>query len=164
MFPVIFISGLTWKHPNKDIPSSNDSFTKMQMIVSYVLSPIFCFYLDFASYLCFLGLFAYVILVKFCVRITYLEYLLMIWLLGIQAERIRKFIALGNKTRSERTRLLMKDKWNIIYFISLITFGAGLLLRITSTISYKELFFNNIKARVLTYKFKNNNFMVEHPL
>ena len=26
----------------------------------------------------------------------------------IQAERIRKFIALGNKTRSERTRLLMK--------------------------------------------------------
>ena len=127
-----------------------------------MLSPVFCFHLDFASYLAFLGLFAYVILglfsnssifslpplfesvrhlkldeAKICIRITMLEYLLVIWLIGIQAERIKKFLALPSKSFGEKILLASKDKWNFIYFLSLMTFIAGLALRVVSTLDYQ---------------------------
>ena len=144
------------------------SFSKTQMIWNFMLSPVFCFHLDFASYLAFLALFAYVVLglfstfsicsrppsfncpskyggiafwkrltAKICIRITMLEYILVIWLIGIQAERIKKFLALPSKTFGEKILLASKDKWNFIYFLSLMTFIAGLALRVVSTLDYQ---------------------------
>ena len=46
----------------KETQIKTSSFSKTQMIWNFMLSPVFCFHLDFASYLAFLGLFAYVIL------------------------------------------------------------------------------------------------------
>ena len=74
---------------------------------------------------------------KICIRITMLEYILVIWLIGIQAERIKKFLALPGKSFGEKILLASKDKWNFIYFLSLMTFIAGLALRVVSTLDYQ---------------------------
>ena len=74
---------------------------------------------------------------KICIRITMLEYILVIWLIGIQAERIKKFLALPSKSFGEKIFLASKDKWNFIYFLSLMTFIAGLALRVVSTLDYQ---------------------------
>ena len=74
---------------------------------------------------------------KICIRITMLEYILVIWLIGIQAERIKKFLALPSKSFGEKILLASKDKWNFIYFLSLMTFIAGLALRVVSTLDYQ---------------------------
>lgn len=66
-----------------------------------------------------------------------LEYILVIWLIGIQAERIKKFLALPSKSFGEKILLASKDKWNFIYFLSLMTFIAGLALRVVSTLDYQ---------------------------
>ena len=78
-----------------------------------------------------------VIKAKICIRITMLEYILVIWLIGIQAERIRKFLALPSKSFGDKILLASKDKWNFIYFLSLVTFISGLSLRVVSTLDYK---------------------------
>ena len=125
--------------PKKDFPP-------FHLIINFVLSPVFCFHLDLVSYLAFLGLFAYVLLVRVCVRITFYEYVLMGWLIGIQLERIRKFISLSNKTKKEKKRAILSDKWNWLYFLSILTFAAGLIMRVWSTMTYKDIFINNLRA------------------
>ena len=69
----------------RDDPSDPEKdFKFYHLIINFILSPVFCFYLNLVSYLAFLGLFAYVLLNQICVRITFYEYLLMCWLIGIQ--------------------------------------------------------------------------------
>ena len=104
--------------------------SKIQIMVYYFLSPVNCFIIDFAFYAAFLGLFAYVILTRFCIEITFFEYVVMIWLVSIQIERMRKFAAIANKPRAEKIRLLKKDKWNMLYGLAFITFMAGLGQRV----------------------------------
>ena len=47
------------------------------------------------------------ILTKFCIEITFFEYILLIWLISIQIERIKKFAAMANKPRQEKIKLLL---------------------------------------------------------
>jgi hypothetical protein len=83
---------------------------------------------ELIAYMAFLGLFGYVILTKFCIRIEFFEYLLVIWMFAIQMERIRKFVAMSNKTKREKVKLIFRDRWNLMYFLSMATFLAGLIL------------------------------------
>ena len=116
------------------------------VISNFCTSPLYCFIVEVASYLAFLGLFAYVILLKFCIRITFFEYLLMIWMVSIQLERIRKFIAISDKTKSEKIRLMYHDTWNILYFLAIATFLAGIILRAVSIVSYEQIYNINMKS------------------
>ena len=116
------------------------------MISNFCTSPLYCFIIEVASYLAFLGLFAYVILLKFCIRITFFEYLLVIWMLSIQLERVRKFIAISDKTKSEKIRLMVHDTWNILYLLAIATFLAGIILRGVSVVSYEQIYNINMKA------------------
>ena len=92
------------------------------MIMYFCLSPVFCFIVELISYLAFLGLFAFVILRKFCIRITFYEYLLVLWMLSIQIERIRKFVAIPNKRKRDKLKMIMQDRWNLMYLLSMLTF------------------------------------------
>ena len=138
--------GLCNEHPS----DPQQDFRSFHLIINFMLSPVYCFYLNLASYLAFLGLFAYVLLTRVCVRITFYEYVLMGWLIGIQLERIRKFVSMSNKTRKEKQRAILSDKWNWVYFLSILTFAAGLIMRVWSTMTYKDIFVNNIRATRLT--------------
>ena len=120
--------------------------SKLHMIMYFCLSPVFCFIVELVSYLAFLGLFAFVILRKFCIRITFFEYLLVIWMFSIQIERIRKFIAISNKSKREKFKMIIRDRWNLMYLLSMLTFVAGLILRGASLVSYQDIFEMNVKA------------------
>ena len=96
--------------------------SKLHMIMYFCLSPVFCFIVELISYLAFLGLFAFVILRKFCIRITFYEYLLVLWMLSIQIERIRKFVAIPNKRKRDKLKMIMQDRWNLMYLLSMLTF------------------------------------------
>ena len=112
----------------------------------FCLSPVFCFIVELLSYLAFLALFAFVILRKFCIRITFFEYLLVVWMLAIQIERIRKFVAITDKSKREKFKLLIRDRWNLMYLLSMVTFIAGLVLRGVSILDYQTIFETNVKA------------------
>lgn len=72
------------------------------MIMYFVLSPLFCYVIEFASFVAFLCIFAYVILRQFCIRITFWEYIIIAWMFAIQVSRIRKFMAMPNVTYGKR--------------------------------------------------------------
>ena len=125
-------------------------------MVYWFLSPVNCFIIDCASYFAFLVLFAWVILTKFCIeaglklfvrgnskirymiyvrylsnkpKITFFEYILLIWLISIQIERMKKFAAMANKPRAEKIKLLKKDKWNAVYLLAFLTCLGMILLK-----------------------------------
>ena len=54
-------------------------------------------------------------------KITFFEYILLIWLISIQIERMKKFAAMANKPRAEKIKLLKKDKWNAVYLLAFLT-------------------------------------------
>ena len=54
-------------------------------------------------------------------KITFFEYILLIWLISIQIERMKKFAAMANKPRAEKIKLLKKDKWNAVYGLAFLT-------------------------------------------
>ena len=119
--------------------------SKLQLVMYFVLSPLFCYAVEAVSYVAFLGLFSYVILQEFCIRYTFWEYLLVIWMFAIQLERVRKFISIPRKTKTERFSMMIKDRINLMFLLSLVTFSAGLILRSASILNYEEIFKNNVK-------------------
>ena len=131
-----------------DKPSENKEGgpSKIDIMIYYFLSPVNCFIIDFTFYAAFLALFAFVILTRFCIEITFFEYVLMVWLVSIQIERMRKFAAIANKPKAEKIRLLKKDKWNMLYGLAFITFMAGLVLRLASVMSADDVFYKNIAS------------------
>ena len=62
-------------------------------------------------------------------KITFFEYILLIWLISIQIERMKKFAAMANKPRAEKIKLLKKDKWNAVYLLAFLTCLGMILLR-----------------------------------
>ena len=61
-------------------------------------------------------------------QITFFEYILLIWLISIQIERMKKFAAMANKPRAEKIKLLKKDKWNAVYGLAFLTCLGMILL------------------------------------
>jgi len=61
-------------------------------------------------------------------KITFFEYILLIWLISIQIERMKKFAAMANKPRAEKIKLLKKDKWNAVYLLAFLTCLGTILL------------------------------------
>jgi len=62
-------------------------------------------------------------------KITFFEYILLIWLISIQIERMKKFAAMANKPRAEKIKLLKKDKWNAVYLLAFLTCLGMILLK-----------------------------------
>lgn len=127
-------------------PSPDNPPSKFSIMVYWFLSPVNCFIIDCASYFAFLVLFAWVILTKFCIEITFFEYILLIWLISIQIERMKKFAAMANKPRAEKIKLLKKDKWNAVYLLAFLTCLAGLILRVASVMQSDDVFYKNVAA------------------
>lgn len=141
-----FPSGLCYGYGQEQESDSQMEPSKLHMIMYFVLSPLFCYMIEFGSYVAFLVLFAYVLLRKICMRITFYEYLLVVWMISIQIERIRKFIAIPNKTKSYRFKRMVNDRVNQMYLFSLVTFIIGLVLRGASFLMYKDIFEINVQS------------------
>ena len=67
-------------------------------------------------------------------------------MLSIQIERIRKFLAISDKTKREKFKMIIRDRWNLMYLLSMVTFLAGLVLRSVSILDYKTIFETNVKS------------------
>ena len=148
-------SGFCWngqQYPNPVSSRQNVGTNKgydpgfLMMIANYCTSPLFTMIIEAVFYVGFLALFSFVILQEFCIRVGFYEYILIAWMISIQAERISKFIAIPHMSKRSKIRLILRDPWNILYSFSFVCFVVGLIFRTVGVISYETIYNNNVQA------------------
>ncbi|KAM4796298.1 transient receptor potential cation channel subfamily M member 2-like [Rhinophrynus dorsalis] len=96
-------------------------------------APVVKFYLNVVSYVGFLWLFAYVLMMDFQITPSWPEYLLYIWVFSILCEELRQLLydpdKLGFVVKSAQ---YISEFWNRVDTTALLLFAVGLICRLVS--------------------------------
>ncbi|XP_072253281.1 transient receptor potential cation channel subfamily M member 2 [Leuresthes tenuis] len=100
-------------------------------------SPQVKFYFNIVSYFAFLFLFAVVLMTDFQTTPSTGELLLYIWLFSLVCEEVRQlFYDPDGFGFHKKSKLYIKDLWNILDVLSIVLFIFGLVFRLTTELFY----------------------------
>ncbi|XP_041372305.1 transient receptor potential cation channel subfamily M member-like 2 [Gigantopelta aegis] len=103
--------------------------TPLQKLKLFYTAPVIIFYLNVISYLLFLMLYSYILLVQFRSAFSIYEGVLIGWVFTIFVEEIRQvFMGTATSLRS-KIASYFTDSWNILDVITLVLFTVGMILR-----------------------------------
>lgn len=107
--------------------SSNLSFWKK--LYYFYTAPVIIFAHNVLSYVIFLGLYSYILLVKFDTDVSIEEIILIIWVFSIFAEEVRQMLSSSTKNFNTKLQSYITDPWNIVDVATIFIFVMGIVLR-----------------------------------
>ncbi|XP_062390193.1 transient receptor potential cation channel subfamily M member 2-like [Sardina pilchardus] len=114
--------------------ANNSALDKLR---KFYTAPQVKFFWDIVSYLAFLVLFSFVVMVDFQPTPSWREWLLYVWLISLVFEEVRQlFDDLDGFGFRRRARMYINDLWNILDLSSILLFIVGLACRWTSRAFY----------------------------
>ncbi|XP_021362499.1 transient receptor potential cation channel subfamily M member 2-like isoform X2 [Mizuhopecten yessoensis] len=118
------------ENANKNQPRK---YNILQKFYLFYTSPVIIFVYNVLSYLTFLGLFSYVLLIKMSKDVSIQEIILMVWVFSIFAEEIRQSLksvmTSASKTFQTKLQSYITDKWNVLDVVTIFFFVCGTILR-----------------------------------
>ncbi|KAF7667896.1 hypothetical protein LDENG_00042370 [Lucifuga dentata] len=103
-------------------------FSVMRLFEFY-RAPVVKFWFHTMSYLAFLMLFSYTILVKMKDQPSVQEWLVIVYILSIALEKTREVLMSEPRKLSQKLKVWFSEYWNISDFIAIFLFLAGLMMR-----------------------------------
>lgn len=97
--------------------------------VIFMTAPVTAFFYNILIFFGFMGFFIWVIMRKFCLRPNWQEYIVVVTLVAICMERVRKFAAMRGITNRQRIAGLSRDGYNTIFFFALLFMVFGVIFR-----------------------------------
>ncbi|KAJ1121136.1 hypothetical protein NDU88_009264 [Pleurodeles waltl] len=111
--------------------------TCLQCLHGFFTAPVVVFYYNAVSYIGFLWLFAYVLMIDFQAAPSWTEYLLYVWIFSLVCEEVRQFLCdhkdVGIVTKG---KLYISEIWNQMDFVAIILFIAGIVCRLITHWAY----------------------------
>ncbi|XP_043916462.1 transient receptor potential cation channel subfamily M member 2-like [Protopterus annectens] len=113
------------------------ALTCIQRMSAFFSAPVVIFYLNAVSYIGFLWLFAYVLMMDFQNLPSWTEYLLYVWVFSLVCEEIKQVAY--NPTGSgvyKKAEIYISDLWNKMDLLGLTVFIVGLICRLIPATFY----------------------------
>ncbi|TMS03286.1 Transient receptor potential cation channel subfamily M member 6 [Larimichthys crocea] len=98
-------------------------------LYEFYTAPVVKFWFHTMSYLAFLMLFSYVVLVKMEERPSVQEWLVIAYILSTAVEKTREVLMSEPRKLSQKLKIWFSEYWNISDFIAILLFLAGLAMR-----------------------------------
>uniref|UniRef100_A0A669BH36 non-specific serine/threonine protein kinase n=1 Tax=Oreochromis niloticus TaxID=8128 RepID=A0A669BH36_ORENI len=98
-------------------------------LYDFYTAPVVKFWFHTMSYLAFLMLFSYVVLVKMEDQPSVPEWLVIAYILSTAAEKTREILMSEATKLSQKLKIWFSEYWNISDFIAILLFVAGLAMR-----------------------------------
>ncbi|TKS79008.1 Transient receptor potential cation channel subfamily M member 6 [Collichthys lucidus] len=98
-------------------------------LYEFYTAPVVKFWFHTMSYLAFLMLFSYVVLVKMQERPSVQEWLVIAYILSTAVEKTREVLMSEPRKLSQKLKIWFSEYWNISDFIAILLFLAGLAMR-----------------------------------
>ncbi|KAM7018494.1 transient receptor potential cation channel subfamily M member 6 isoform 2-T2 [Tautogolabrus adspersus] len=102
----------------------------IKTVYEFYTAPVVKFWFHTISYLAFLMLFSYVILVKMGDRPSIQEWLVIIYILSTAVEKTREVLMSEPRKLSQKLKIWFSEYWNISDFIAILLFLVGLGMRL----------------------------------
>ncbi|XP_069120927.1 transient receptor potential cation channel subfamily M member-like 2 isoform X1 [Argopecten irradians] len=133
-------------------------YNVFQKIYLFYSSPVIIFVHNVLSYLLFLGLFSYVLLIKLSRTVSVQEIILMVWVFSIFAEEIRQSVksvmSSASKTFQTKLQSYITDKWNVVDVFTILLFVCGMILRFLPYDSTLEVARVVLAMNLITFFFR----------
>uniref|UniRef100_A0A673CDY6 non-specific serine/threonine protein kinase n=1 Tax=Sphaeramia orbicularis TaxID=375764 RepID=A0A673CDY6_9TELE len=100
------------------------------MIYEFYTAPVVKFWFHTMSYLAFLMLFSYTVLVKMGDQPSAQEWLVIAYILSTAVEKTREVLMSEPRKISQKLKIWFSEYWNINDFIAIILFLVGLVMRL----------------------------------
>ncbi|CAI9735207.1 transient receptor potential cation channel subfamily M member-like 2 isoform X4 [Octopus vulgaris] len=97
--------------------------------VTFYCTPFIKFLNNLIFYVIFLVIYSYVLLVELKPQMSYLEWLLLVWVIGIFTEEIHQLLTRSSMSLWIRFTNYINDFWNIVDVITISLFVFGVILR-----------------------------------
>ncbi|XP_034068678.1 transient receptor potential cation channel subfamily M member 6 isoform X4 [Gymnodraco acuticeps] len=101
----------------------------IKRLYAFYTAPVVKFWFHTMSYLTFLMLFSYVVLVKMGDQPSVQEWLVIAYILSTAVEKTREVLMSEPRKLSQKLKVWFSEYWNISDFIGILLFMAGLVLR-----------------------------------
>ncbi|XP_037633258.1 transient receptor potential cation channel subfamily M member 6 isoform X1 [Sebastes umbrosus] len=98
-------------------------------VYEFYTAPVVKFWFHTMSYLAFLMLFSFVVLVKMGDRPSVQEWLVIAYILSTAVEKTREVLMSEPRKLSQKLKIWFSEYWNVSDFIAILLFLAGLALR-----------------------------------
>ncbi|TDH13356.1 hypothetical protein EPR50_G00056750, partial [Perca flavescens] len=98
-------------------------------LYEFYTAPVVKFWFHTMSYLAFLMLFSYVVLVKMGDRPSVEEWVVIAYILSTAVEKTREVLMSEPRKLSQKLKIWFSEYWNISDFVAILLFLAGLALR-----------------------------------
>uniref|UniRef100_A0A8C4DRJ7 non-specific serine/threonine protein kinase n=1 Tax=Dicentrarchus labrax TaxID=13489 RepID=A0A8C4DRJ7_DICLA len=99
------------------------------VLYEFYTAPVVKFWFHTMSYLAFLMLFSYVVLVKMGDKPSVQEWLVIAYILSTAVEKTREVLMSEPRKLSQKLKIWFSEYWNISDFIAILLFLAGLVMR-----------------------------------
>eukprot|EP00106_Octopus_bimaculoides_P013708 XP_014781150.1 PREDICTED: transient receptor potential cation channel subfamily M member 2-like isoform X2 [Octopus bimaculoides] len=110
--------------------------------VTFYCTPFVKFLTNLIFYVIFLVIYSYVLLVELKPQISYLEWLLLVWVIGIFTEEIHQILTRSSMSLWIRFTNYINDFWNIVDVITISLFIFGVILRYFKLMDATRVVFN----------------------
>ncbi|XP_076456247.1 transient receptor potential cation channel subfamily M member-like 2 isoform X2 [Babylonia areolata] len=107
-------------------PKGLSSCEKLRL---FYTSPVIIFILNCISYLVFLGLYSYILVVQLSSEFHVLEGILIAWVFTIFVEELRQLVTNYAHSISSKVTTYVTDSWNLLDIITIGLFVVGMVLR-----------------------------------
>ncbi|XP_050410317.1 transient receptor potential cation channel subfamily M member-like 2 [Patella vulgata] len=118
------------KEKKEENEKKEEQETEWTRIENFFLKPVTIFCLNLLSYVIFLGLFSYLMVVSFNPTFSVIEIIICVWVFTFCAEEIRQCISSDSKGIWEQMKVYLKDSWNVLDITTIIAFFFGICLRL----------------------------------
>ncbi|XP_073321519.1 transient receptor potential cation channel subfamily M member 6 [Pagrus major] len=102
----------------------------IKKLYEFYTAPVVKFWFHTISYLAFLMLFSYVILVKMGDQPSVQEWLVIAYILSTAVEKTREVLMSEPRKLSQKLKIWFSEYWNVSDFIAILLFLAGLIMRL----------------------------------
>ncbi|CAJ1067967.1 transient receptor potential cation channel subfamily M member 6 isoform X3 [Xyrichtys novacula] len=104
----------------------------IRMVYEFYRAPVVKFWFHTISYLAFLMLFSYVVLVKMGDQPSVQEWLVIAYIVSMAVEKTREVLMSEPRKLSQKLKIWFSEYWNISDFIAILLFLAGLVMRLSA--------------------------------
>ncbi|KAH9505775.1 Transient receptor putative cation channel sub M member 2 [Bulinus truncatus] len=116
--------------PPTIVQSKTKSFTtSFQNIGYFYKSPVVKFVMNVITYMIFLVLYSYILVVQLKPEFHFMEGILIFWVVSILMEEIREFLISSAHSVKSKLKTYVSNRWNILDILCILLFVLGFILR-----------------------------------
>ncbi|KAL5010117.1 hypothetical protein ScPMuIL_012422 [Solemya velum] len=109
--------------------STRQHYTMFQKIFHFYDAPVVKFIHNVMSYVIFLALYSYILVVSLQPTWSIEEYFLIFWVFTIFTEEIRQVVTSSSTSIIAKLQSYLTDTWNVVDVVTIVLFSLGMILR-----------------------------------